>query len=122
MTKSPITQATVSIDDEHNLGVKNNTPSGSVRRVPLLSTSVNIDEDGNIGVFGAGAGTGGGVPEAPADGKQYGRQNKQWTEVENTGNSLPGGITIDGVAPISQGIDPENPVSGSFPDEVPLFH
>ena len=37
------------------------------------------DRSGNIVVPNIG----GGIPEAPVDGKQYGRQNKQWTEVEN---------------------------------------
>jgi len=38
------------------------------------------------------AGTGGGMPEAPLDGKQYGRQSASWTEVTSTG----GGSGNDG--------------------------
>ena len=38
------------------------------------------------------AGTGGGMPEAPLDGRQYGRQSASWTEVTSTG----GGSGNDG--------------------------
>ena len=34
---------------------------------------------------GGGGGTGGGIPEAPLDGKQYGRQSGQWTEISGGG-------------------------------------
>jgi len=81
--------------------------------------------------------TGKGIPEAPSDGKQYGRQNKQWTEVENTGggNALPDGtsgnvvvsttdgmersdVKLDGTIGIAETIDMENPSHDRIPDEV----
>ena len=34
-------------------------------------------------------GTGGGIPEAPIDGKQYGRQDATWTEVTGGGDTQP---------------------------------
>jgi hypothetical protein len=39
-------------------------------------------------------GTGGGIPEAPIDGKQYGRQDATWTEVTGGGSSLSKGSII----------------------------
>lgn len=35
------------------------------------------------------SGTGGGIPDAPADGKQYARQNKKWAEVKSGGYEPP---------------------------------
>lgn len=41
---------------------------------------------------GSGGG-GGGIPEAPIDGKQYGRQNAAWTEIVGGGGAM---ATFDG--------------------------
>ena len=54
-------------------------------------------------------GSGGGVPEAPNDGEQYGRQNETWTPISQTGGGVDS-VTGDGV-----GGTPTNPVL-SFPD------
>ena len=50
----------------------------------------------------------GGVPEAPNDGEQYGRQNETWTPISQTGGGVDS-VTGDGV-----GGTPTNPVM-SFP-------
>jgi hypothetical protein len=52
-------------------------------------------ERGDDGQPGGGGGTvvidgGGGIPEAPADGQQYARQNASWTVVTGDGSGAPG--------------------------------
>ena len=41
-------------------------------------------------------GSGGGIPEAPNDGEQYGRQNETWTPISQTGGGVDS-VTGDGV-------------------------
>lgn len=54
------------------------------------NTSGNwVDSNGDTGIPATGSGSGGGIPEAPADGKTYGRKDKGWVEV--TGGGLPEG-------------------------------
>ena len=67
-------------------------------------------------------GTSGGNCEcsSPSDTDAYTKTESDDRYVQK--NFFPDDITIDGVAQISQGIDPENPVSGSFPDEVAVVN
>lgn len=44
-----------------------------------------------------GGGTGGGIPEAPVNGKQYGRQDAGWTEVVSGGGSGDGDVDLSNV-------------------------
>ena len=39
-------------------------------------------------------GSSGGVPEAPVDGKQYGRQDEEWTEVTGGGGDSPSPVSF----------------------------
>lgn len=50
------------------------------------------DENGIVDLTGGG---GGGIPEAPADGKLYGRQDKTWKEVKAEGCDIPLSV-VDG--------------------------
>jgi len=51
----------VSQDEVGNVGIAIHSQSGGVRRVPLMTASLNVDDDGNLGVFAADGmpGTGG---------------------------------------------------------------
>jgi len=56
---------------------------------PVLQEWRNGRWNDLVGGIGTGTGTGtSGIPEAPADGKQYGRQSKQWTEIKPSGGKL----------------------------------
>jgi hypothetical protein len=63
---------------------------------------------------GGGSGSGdGGIPEAPNDGVQYGRQSLTWTPVTGSTTIPPGGGTgVDDMAIISS-TPPSNPAAGS---------
>ena len=71
-----------------------------VTSVNDLGTYVNLIVEFQIGegtllegdtvalqAFPASAGGSGGIPEAPVDGKQYGRQDEAWTEVTGGGST-----------------------------------
>ena len=71
-----------------------------VTSVNDLGTYVNLIVEFQIGegtllegdtvalqAFPASAGGSGGIPEAPIDGKQYGRQDAEWTEVTGGGST-----------------------------------
>ncbi len=72
-----------------------------VEYVDALATNGYFQDNANV------TGGGGGVPEAPNDGTQYGRQNESWTPITGGGqvNSVVGGIDI-GV----DNTDPINPI------------
>ena len=56
--------------------------TGTTGTVDLTTATVQISgNDATNIVTAGGGGTGGGVPEAPNDGNQYGRQSLQWTVV-----------------------------------------
>lgn len=73
--------------------------SDIVEYVDALATAGYFKDNANV------AGGGGGVPEAPNDGTQYGRQNESWTPILSSGqvNSVVGGvdIAIDNTDPIN---------------------
>jgi hypothetical protein len=48
-------------------------------RAPIANKFEN--PDGTIHTLDEIIGEGGGIPEAPDDGKQYGRQSESWTEI-----------------------------------------
>lgn len=62
----------------------------------LDTETVNLT--GNIELFTSGESGGGGIPDAPFDGKTYGRNNGTWVVVEGSG-----GITIEDVWEALQG-------------------
>ena len=65
-------------------------PAGGVSKI-IAGSNVSISPTsgtGEVTINSAGGGSGGGIPEAPNDGKQYGRQSLTWTEVTSSG---PGG-------------------------------
>ena len=39
------------VDDKNNIGIAIHPQAGHVRRIPLMTASLNIDENGNIGAF-----------------------------------------------------------------------
>lgn len=55
-------------------------PAGQARTVRLLGSENGLEDIGGGGSGGGGEGSTG-LPEAPNDGKQYGRQNQAWTEI-----------------------------------------
>ncbi len=78
-----------------------NGDSGLVARMNWNEAIKTVEVDGTT-ITGDGtvgnplvASGGGGIPEAPNDGKQYGRQNEAWTEVSaTTADNLSEGETI----------------------------
>jgi hypothetical protein len=56
---------------------------------------VNISKAGPPGQDGQGGG--GGIPEAPTDGRQYGRQSSSWTVIAPTGADF---VNLTGTAPM----------------------
>ena len=87
--------ATLAGGDNNILIGHNAAPSA-----PTVSNEVTIGNNdtttirmGNGDILYPSSGGGGGIPEAPVDGKQYGRQDAEWTEVVGGGGGSTDGYT-----------------------------
>jgi hypothetical protein len=68
-----------------------NIPTGGVSKI-IAGDNVTISPEngtGNVTINAAGSGSGG-IEEAPIDGKQYGREDGEWTEVTSSTPVVPG--------------------------------
>ena len=68
-----------------------NIPVGGVSKI-VAGDNVTISPangTGDVTINAAGGGTGG-IPEAPVDGKQYGREDAGWTEITSAAPVVPG--------------------------------
>ena len=86
-----------------------NLPVGPDTGVTKITAGTNVTISpesgvGNVTISSVGA-DGSGIPEAPNDGKQYGRQNLGWTEITVPDPVTPGQWTRDGntITPLTPG-------------------
>ena len=73
-----------------------NIPTGGVSKI-IAGNNVTISPSngtGDVTINAAGSGSGG-IPEAPIDGKQYGREDASWTEITSATPVVPGDGAIN---------------------------
>lgn len=81
---------------DRNVGTLSTDVAGKVSKPASEGTSGQVlTTDGQGGTSWTTPECGGGIPDAPADGKTYGRKNGGWAEVTGGGGSTPIDTTLD---------------------------